>query len=413
MTAPQQKQRIAILGGGPIGLEAALYASSLGYPVTVFERDDIGGNVAQWGHVRMFSPWSINVSALARHRLAEKGTEPPSSEDHCPKGEELIRDYLIPLSRLPELSGRIRTGVNVLACGRKGIAKHTMSPDSGREAYPFRLVMRNREGTETEHESDIVIDATGVYGNFRELGDGGLPALGEREVGSRIDRAPVDVLGKEHSKFAGKRVMLIGSGFSAATTLEALLQLQHESPGTEIFWVSRTQGPTPLKEIENDSLPERARLTRVANEAARLLPPGLQYFGGYLVKAVRQSGGAIEATVADNNGGTKKIVCDRIISNVGYRPDTSIYRELQVHECYATLGPMKLAASLMSQEGEDCLLIESGGADLLRNPEPNFFILGAKSFGTNSAFLLKLGHEQIAQAFTLITGDPDLNLYAK
>jgi hypothetical protein len=107
-------------------------------------------------------------------------------------------------------------------------------------------------------------------------------------------------------------------------------------------------------------------------------------------------------------GVTETVVCDRIIANVGYRPDASIYRELQVHECYATQGPMNLAASLLAQNTADCLAIQSGGADLLRNPEPDFYILGAKSFGTNSSFLLRLGHEQIAQVFTLITGDPAL-----
>ncbi len=40
---------------------------------------------------------------------------------------------------------------------------------------------------------------------------------------------------------------------------------------------------------------------------------------------------------------------DRVIANVGYTPDTSLYRELQVHECYASLGPMKLAAALLGQ----------------------------------------------------------------
>ena len=34
--------RIAVLGAGPIGLEAALYARGLNLPVTVFERSRIG-----------------------------------------------------------------------------------------------------------------------------------------------------------------------------------------------------------------------------------------------------------------------------------------------------------------------------------------------------------------------------------
>jgi hypothetical protein len=51
--------------------------------------------------------------------------------------------------------------------------------------------------------------------------------------------------------------------------------------------------------------------------------------------------------------------------------------------------------------------------DLLKNPEPSFFILGAKSFGTNSSFLLQTGHNQVRDVFKLIAGDPKLDLYAQ
>lgn len=413
MAARSRTERIAILGAGPIGLECALYAQALGYPVTVFERDLVGGNVRRWGHIRMFSPWTLNVSPLARRRLKEEGTAPPARHDECPTGHELVRDYLEPLAGLPELAGRIRTGVNVVGCSRRGIGKSYLGTSPGREAFPFRILTREVSGEETEHEADLVIDATGVYGNAREIGEGGLPALGESGLVERIDREPVDILGREREKFAGRRVLLIGGGFSAATTLQALLSLKEEAPGTEIYWVCRAEGEAPLPEVENDPLPERARLSRMANETARQLPPGVHYFGGHLVRAARAMDGVIEATLASGTGKTHVLRCDRIIANVGYRPDAMIYRELQVHECYATLGPIKLAASLLDQKGADCLQIESGHAELLRNPEPNFYILGSKSFGTNSAFLLRVGHEQIAQVFTLITGDPELNLYSE
>ncbi len=48
----------------------------------------------------------------------------------------------------------------------------------------------------------------------------------------------------------------------------------------------------------------------------------------------------------------------------------------------------------------------------LRNPEPNYFILGAKSFGRNSSFLMRLGFEQVRDVFTLLTGNPGLNFYS-
>ena len=78
-----------------------------------------------------------------------------------------------------------------------------------------------------------------------------------------------------------------------------------------------------------------------------------------------------------------------MIATVGYGPDNSIYRELQVHECYATRGPMKLAATLLGASSTDCMAQESAGADTLKNPEPNFYIIGNKSYGRNPTFLIR------------------------
>ena len=61
---------------------------------------------------------------------------------------------------------------------------------------------------------------------------------------------------------------------------------------------------------------------------------------------------------------------DRVIANVGYRPNDRIYAELQVHQCFATSGPMKLAAALLGDVSEDCLDQTSHGPHTLLNPEP-------------------------------------------
>jgi hypothetical protein len=72
---------------------------------------------------------------------------------------------------------------------------------------------------------------------------------------------------------------------------------------------------------------------------------------------------------------------------------------------------MDLAAALLKHAGADCLTVPAQGAATLRNPEPNFFILGAKSYGRSSNFLLRNGFEQVREVFTLITGKADLDLY--
>ena len=68
--------------------------------------------------------------------------------------------------------------------------------------------------------------------------------------------------------------------------------------------------------------------------------------------------------------------------------------DLQVHQSYASEGPMKLAATLLGGSN-DCLLLVFAGADSLKNLAPGFFVLGHKWYGRSSAILLEIGHEQV------------------
>ena len=80
----------------------------------------------------------------------------------------------------------------------------------------------------------------------------------------------------------------------------------------------------------------------------------------------------------------------------------TIYKELQVHECYATRGTMKLSAALLDAGAADCLTVPAFGADVLRNPEPGFYILGHKSYGRNPGFLLETGFKQVAEVLATL-----------
>ena len=96
---------------------------------------------------------------------------------------------------------------------------------------------------------------------------------------------------------------------------------------------------------------------------------------------------------------------DQVIVNTGFGPDDSIYRELQVHECYASRAPMKLATALLGAGAGDCLTTPAFGADVLANPEPDFFILGHKSYGRSSNFLLETGFKQVADVIAALARD--------
>ena len=65
----------------------------------------------------------------------------------------------------------------------------------------------------------------------------------------------------------------------------------------------------------------------------------------------------------------------------------------------------------MGSSSGDCLAQTAHGPQSLITPEPDFYILGAKSYGRNPNFLISIGLEQIRDLFTIIGDREDLDLY--
>jgi thioredoxin reductase len=408
-----ESPRIAILGAGPIGLEAALYARSLGLPVTLYERGRPGEHLLHWGHVRLFSPFGMNTTPLGRAAVRRDNPRHEfPAETVCVTGREHVAAYLEPLSKASPLAGCLRPDTRVVHVARRGLLKEDTPGDSKRGRQPFRLLIRQGKNPERAEEADVVLDCTGTYGQHRWLGEGGIPAIGEEAAGAAIAYGLEDVLGDRKSVYAGKNILVIGGGYSAATTVCNLAALAEQHPETWVIWLARGSSTQPLPRIPGDPLRDRDRLAVRANQLATRGDANVEFHPQTTIEAVdfRGPDKGIKVT-ARCSGKERTWEVDRLIANVGYSPDTRLYRELQIHECYATLGPITLATSLLKQSQADCLKVSPGGPDTLRNPEPNFFILGSKSYGRNSRFLLKAGFEQIRDVFRLITVKADLDLY--
>jgi hypothetical protein len=399
-------KKIAIVGAGPVGLEAALYAQALGHDVTVYERGEVGHHVRQWSHVRLFSQFAINHSPLAARALTDAGVALPDP-NAFQTGGEYVASFLEPLARSTALREVIRDHVDVLAIGREGLLKRDLI-GGDRQAYPFRLLV-SEEGIESTTTADIVLDCSGTWRHPNALGNGGIPAPGERSAAGLIRYRLDDIVGKDRARYAGKRVMLVGAGHSAATALDQLLQLKD----TTTIWVRRDAGVRPYPIHEDDPLPDRDRLNRLGNRIASGREPNVEIRPASAVESLERTNTGTLRVNLSCPAGDDTIEVDCVLALVGFRPERRLYAELQVHECWATMGPMKLAATLLGSELADCLAQTSSGADVLTHPEPGFFILGSKSFGKNVNFLIRLGLEQIRDVFTLIDGDPELDLYAE
>lgn len=406
--------KIAILGAGPIGLEAALYARFLGYEVVLYERGRVGEHLRQWGHVRMFTPFGMNRSPLGLAALTTQDESwTPPHDDVLLTGAEFAAQYLEPLAQSDLLSDSLRLGHEVLAIGREGFLKGDSPGSEDRGAFDFRIVAREADGREYTEQADVVIDTTGVYGQPNWLGSGGVPAAGERGLRTQIEYGVPDLL-VHRERYAGRHTLVVGGGFSAATNVVALAKLAKEVPGTRVTWITRREpraGQTgPVAVLVDDRLPARRELALAAN-ALCIGDSPVKYSPVTDVEAItRAAGGAFHVELSGQIDGA--LTCDNIIANVGYRPDRTLYDELQVQQCYASEGPMRLAAKLLGGSSSDCLDQTAHGPQSLLNPEPNFYILGSKSYGRNSAFLLSIGLRQIVEVFSIIGDRESLNLYA-
>ncbi len=197
-------------------------------------------------------------------------------------------------------------------------------------------------------------------------------------------------------------MLLVGAGHSAHTAARDLARLAEQAPGTRVIW--------SLRDLEPAGASSRATRCR----SGRAWPPRRQRSRRESSAAVDVRRGAVVEQLSKPNGqlrvalrnaaGPEKVEVDRILSFTGSVGDHGLYRQLQVHECYATCGPMKLSAALFGRRrGGDCLTQTSHGADTLTNPEPSFFILGSKSYGRNNTFLMRVGWEQVGEVFGLLS----------
>lgn len=409
---------IFFIGAGPIGLEAALYARYLGYNVEIFEAGEICQHVRQWAHVKMFSPFAMNHSPLGVAAIESHYPQHsfPEAEQYI-TGQQWLDNYLLPLAATDLLQPCINTHSRVTSISRTWIQKTDLDTES-RRSDPFRVVIE-QAGKYQALTADVVIDTSGVLSSPAPIGAGGVPAIGEEQLTNAIAHHIPSM--SEAQSLSGKKVAVVGAGHSAACALVNLAQA-----GVSVTWITRGDSQNALPRIPDDPLRERVRIvqdlhTLVDEKAIQLLPhaaiDSLQV--GESQNPTSLQLGIYQKDNSDREGGMSEEHTttldwhwfDRVYGLTGYLVDNSIYKELQIHQCYATEGSIKLAASLLSQDKDNCLDITLGSSGLLKNPEPNFYQLGIKSYGRHSGFLFNTGLQQIVQLFQLIGDRETLDIY--
>ena len=294
-----QEFPVAIIGAGPIGLAAAANLAERGVAFRVYEvGESVGANIRDWSHVRIFTPWEQSVDPVSRRLLEASGWAlPPASA--LPTGGELYQHYVAPLAALPVLARNIETDARVVTIARRGIDK-VASKD--RAERPFALRITDRVGRERMVYSRAVIDASGTWHNPNPLGGSGIEAAGEALSRSHLAYGMPDVLGKKRSRYEGKRVAVVGAGYSAINVLLDLVQLS----GTKAAWVVR--GRNMARIYGGGDADQLAARGRLGQHLRALVESGaIKLVTGFSVEAVTETADGVVLSGETDRGSVEPV----------------------------------------------------------------------------------------------------------
>jgi hypothetical protein len=389
---------VVVIGAGPIGLAAAANLRERGLEAVVLEAGpDAGSAVAGWSHVRLFSPWSELVDPAARRLLGTSGDWAEPEPASYPTGADWREQYLQPLA---DALGNVRYGVEVVGVARQG---RDVMVDSGRARHPF-VVHLVVSGHEERLLARAVIDASGTWTGPNPLGADGLPALGERAHAAQISYRIPDLRDPvQRARYAGKHVVVAGTGASAQTVLIGLAALAEEDPSTRVSWiVRRARGADSFGGGDNDQLIERGNLGSRARAAAS---------GDHVTTVSRFRTASVERQpdgrlVVSSVDGTQVTDVDEIVVVTGFRPDLSFLSEVRLDLDPVLSAPRELAP-LIDPNVHSCGTVYPHGFRELAQPEEDLFLVGMKSYGRAPSFLALTGFEQVRSVVAELAGDRD------
>lgn len=403
-----QQYPVIIIGAGPIGLAAAAHLIERHQDVRVLEAGPSAGAAIQdWGHIKLFSTWKYNIDAASRRLLeTPTGTYPGDwvapRETRLPTGAEMVTNYLEPLAAHPALAPNISYGHRVTQITR--IQAEGKSVDKtrtqGREDSLFLVRTQTAAGTE-DLLARAVIDASGTWDTPNPVGRSGIEAIGETEArASGFITCPLpDPLGTDREAFAGKTIVVLGAGHSAANTLISLGRMRQQHPDTIILWGLRGE-VNPVKLYGGgaaDQLPARGQL---GTSLRRFVENG----DISIVENLSVSALDIGQQLTLDLAGGRNLVVDLLVPATGFRPDLTMLSELRLDldtivEAPSALGP------LIDPEFHSCGTVTAHGESVLAHPETDFYIVGMKSYGRAPTFLMATGYEQVRSIAASLAGD--------
>jgi hypothetical protein len=412
---------IAVIGAGPIGLEAALYGRFLGYFVQVFDAGKVAHEFLQWHQTPLLPPFHELSTSLGRAAIEAQGeAEPLPPPDARLTSRELVDRYLVPLAKTDLLYENMLVHSRVTSVSRMRWRRDTAGEFQDRADDEFRLVIHSKNRGWYTVRADIVLDASGCS-DALPLGPGGGLAVGEWEEAGMIPTCVPQLPSARDARYGGKHTLVVGSSPKALASILALVPLLEAQPETRVTWA------VPL-DPDCTSVGEQLQRTAARSQLGRELvalpaiqaaaASNLERLGAVPTVGVERlvrSARGVTATLQLGDDSSVEVLCDELVAAVGDAPNWEHVKALAIGSSPQGNLPLRpadperpAAVDQLPQCG-----VNAAAADLgVLTREPHYYVLGSKSYGLAcERFQLSDGYQQIRQAYAYIGGRANLDLY--
>lgn len=398
---------IAVIGGGPVGIEAALYARFLGYFVILFQRGRIGQQLLDWGEYTATVGANQMVSSLGLAALEAQGTECNLSRiAEAVTYKQYVEEYLVPVAKTDLLYESIHINAPVVSLGRHACAGGTEISNAIRAEREFRVHANSRQRGEFTQLADIVFDCSGVRTRRCGLASGGGLAVRERASGDGIANGKQDLRTKNRDRYAGKHTVLYGNNLEACANAVELEKVAAQDQGTRVTWIvpKHANAPSmvldlPIQDARGNAI-RSSPVDEVVSDATRILGGDSAHvvpIEAWGIEALTLSEARWDVKIQVDEDGTLDVSCDEVINCATLEPDWEFARSIPLASCAVREDT---ASSLLD------------GVPDPRTKEPHYYLFGQKSAGVNCLFTPADAFQQIRYAFSLIGGRRELDLYA-
>ncbi len=375
---------IAIIGGGPIGIETAIYARFLGYHVSIFEQRRVGHRMLDWHERPLAVPASECTTSLGRAAIVAQFPEySPPPPEHVYTGKTYAEEYLIPLAKTDLLFENIHFFSPVTNISRLR-TRHDDSIDPQERCNDeFRLLVAGRHRGPWTARADVVIDCRGNDGEVMGLGPGGGVAIGELELRSTfLNYSPLDRR-FEPKWIANKHLVLVGESFYASLFAEEFAQLcMHRSElNGRLTWI-----------VHPESEARSLRVQQALQTLESLDRREVQIMEGLGVEQIqRREDERYVLTLLNNDDSTVEIEADGVAAFTQRR--------------YRSLGTELYGQGQRRERLRD----QTHG---WTTDEPGMYVLSGGALERGAGTEIANGFQSIRALFAMISERSDLDLYS-